>query len=152
MYSKAEASLITEKFWTIFGLYISPVPSATLEKVNWVNYKTGIKGISFKMDAGKNSAAVMVEIFLKDTMLQHQYFNIFNNFIAEFKKIVGKDWIFHKDYFVEGKGSVSLIIVEKEKVNVFKEEDWPTIISFLKQNMLGIDKFWESYKPAFELL
>ena len=85
-------------------------------------------------------------------MLQHQYFNIFNNFIAEFKKNVGKDWIFHKDYFVEGKGSVSLIIVEKEKVNVFKEEDWPTIISFLKQNMLGIDKFWESYKPAFELL
>ena len=152
MYSKAEASLITQKFWTSFGIYMSPVPSATLEKVNWVNYKTGIKGISFKMDAGKNSAAVMVEIFLKDTMLQHQYFNIFNNFTVEFKKIVGKDWIFHKDYFVEGKRSVSLIIVEKEKVNVFKEEDWPTIISFLKQNMLGIDKFWESYKPAFELL
>ena len=98
MYSKAEASLITQKFWTSFGIYMSPVPSATLEKVNWVNYKTGIKGISFKMDAGKNSAAVMVEIFLKDTMLQHQYFETFNNFATEFKKIGVNKWVFQKNF------------------------------------------------------
>ena len=152
MYSAAEGTFIKQKFWTSFGMYISPVPSATLEKVNWVNYKTGIKGISFKMDAGKESAVVMVEIFLKDTMLQHQYFEIFNNFASELQKIGINKWLFQKDYFQENKGSVSLIAAELNNVNVFKEEDWPTIISFLKQNMLGIDKFWESYKPAFELL
>ena len=152
MYSKAEASSITQKFWTSFGIYMSPVPSASLEKVNWINYKTGIKGIIFKMNVDKNAATVAVEIFLKDTMLQHQYFDIFNNFTVEFQKNVGKDWIFHKNLFLEGKGCVSLIIMEKEKVNVFKEEDWPTIISFLKKNIIGLDTFWASYKPAFELL
>ena len=152
MYSKAEASFITQKFWTSFGIYMSPVPSATFEKVNWVNYKTGIKGISFKMDAGKDSAEVMVEIFLKDTMLQHQYFEIFNNFVAELKKIDVNNWVFQKDYFQENKGFVSLIAAELKNVNVFKEDDWPTMISFLKQYMLGLDKFWASYKPAFELL
>ena len=99
MYSVAVASFIKQKFWTSFGLYMSPVPSATLEKVNWVNYKTGIKGISFKMDAGKESAVVMVEIFLKDTMLQHQYFEIFNNFASELQKIGINKWLFQKDYF-----------------------------------------------------
>ena len=152
MYSKSESSLITQKFWTSFGMYLSPVPSATLEKVNWVNYKTGIKGISFKMDAGKDSAVVTVEIFLKDTVLQHQYFEIFYNFASELKKIGVNKWVFQKDYFQENKGSVSLIVAELKNVNVFKEGDWPTMISFLKQYMLGIDKFWESYKPAFELL
>ena len=152
MYSKSEASLITQKFWTSFGMYLSPVPSATLEKVNWVNYKTGIKGISFKMDAGKDLAVVTVEIFLKDTMLQHQYFEIFNNFASELKKIGVNKWVFQKDYFQENKGSVSIIVAELKNVNVFKEGDWPTMISFLKQYMLGLDKFWGSYKPAFELL
>ena len=152
MYSKAEASFITQKFWTSFGIYMSPVPSATFEKVNWVNYKTGIKGIIFKLDAIKNTASVTVEIFLKDTMLQHQYFEIFNNFAAELQKIGVNKWVFQKDYFQENKGFVSLIAAELKNVNVFKEDDWPTMISFLKQYMLGLDKFWASYKPAFELL
>ena len=152
MYSKAEASFITQKFWTSFGTYMSPVPSATFEKVNWVNYKTGIKGIIFKLDAIKNTTSVTVEIFLKDTMLQHQYFEIFNNFTAELQKIGVNKWVFQKDYFQENKGFVSLIAAELKNVNVFKEDDWPTMISFLKQYMLGLDKFWASYKPAFELL
>ena len=152
MYSKAEASFITQKFWTSFGIYMSPVPSATFEKVNWVNYKTGIKGIIFKVDADKNTASVTVEIFLKDTMLQHQYFEIFNNFASELQNIGVNKWAFQKDYFQENKGFVSLIAVELKNVNVFKEDDWPTMISFLKQYMLGLDKFWASYKPAFELL
>ncbi len=89
MYSQAEVSYIKQKFWTSFGMYMAPVPSATLEKVNWVNYKTGIKGISFKMDADKDTASVIIEIFLKDTMLQHQYFEIFNSFANAFKKRCG---------------------------------------------------------------
>ena len=152
MYSVAEASFIKQKFWTSFGMYMSPVPSATLEKVNWVNYKTGIKGISFKLNADKDSVSVVVEIFLKDTMLQHQYFETFNNFASELKKIGVNNLDFQKDYFQENKGSVSLILAELKNVNVFKEADWPTMISFLKQYMLGLDKFWASYKPAFELL
>ena len=90
MYSKAEASFLTQKFWTSFGTYMSPVPSASLEKVNWITYKTGIKGIIFKPNADKTSATVTVEIFLKDTMLQHQYFHTFTNFTAAFKHIEEK--------------------------------------------------------------
>ena len=152
MYTKAEASYIRQKFWTSFGMYMAPVPSATLEKVNWVNYKTGVKGISFKMDADKDSATVRIEIFLKDTMLQHQYFEIFNSFAAEFKKAAGQGWGFQKDLFQDNKGNVSLINIELKNVNVFKESDWPTIISFLKQHIVGLDNFWALYKPAFELI
>ena len=152
MYTQAEASSIRQKFWTSFGMYMSPVPSATFEKVNWVNYKTGIKGISFKMDADKDSASVIIEIFLKDTMLQHQYFEIFNNFASVFENTAGKHWIFEKEHTEENKGNVSLISTVLKGVNVFKESDWPTIISFLKQHILGLDQFWASYKPAFELV
>ena len=152
MYTQAEASFIRQKFWTSFGMYMAPVPSATFEKVNWVNYKTGIKGISFKMNADKDSASVTIEIILKDTMLQHQYFEIFNSFAIAFENAAGKHWVFQKDSFQENKGNVSVIGIELKDVNVFKESDWPTIISFLKQHMVGLDKFWALYKPAFELV
>ena len=152
MYSQAEASLVKQKFWTSLGMYLAPIPSSNGEKVNWINYKTGIKGIAFKMDADKNRSSVMIEILLGNTMLQHQYFDIFNNFASDFKKTLCEDWIFHKNYFIENKGNVSLIIVQKENTNVFKQEDWPTIISFLKQQILGLDEFWIAYKPAFELI
>ncbi len=152
MYTNAEASAIRQKFWTSFGMYMSPVPSATLEKVNWVNYKTGIKGISFKMDADKASAFVAIEIFLKDTMLQHQYFNIFNSFASKLEEVTGNDFQFDRDCFIEQKGNISRISIALKNVNVFKQDDWPTIIAFLKQHMIGLDAFWAAYKPAFELI
>lgn len=45
MYSKAEKSKIRKDFWTAFGQYMKPVPSAEGTKVNWPNYKTGVKQI-----------------------------------------------------------------------------------------------------------
>ena len=152
MYTNAEASAIRQQFWTSFGMYMSPVPSATLEKVNWVNYKTGIKGISFKMEADKESAFVAIEIFLKDTMLQHQYFEIFDNFVKQFEQTAGKGWLFERDHFIEHKGNVSTITVKLKNVNIFRQDNWPTIIAFLKQHIIGLDAFWAEYKAAFELI
>ena len=152
MYTKAEASFIKEKFWTSFGKYMSPVPSASDEKVNWVNYKTGVKGIFFKLNANAFSASVSVEISLNDKMLQHQYFDTFNNFVPQFNGLAGRDWLFMKDSYVENKGEVSAIVMEIKNVNIFKQEDWPTLISFLKKYIIGLDAFWADYKPAFELI
>ena len=151
MYTKAYTSLIRQKFLASFGMYMSPVPSATLEKVNWVNYKTGIKGIFFKMDVDNETASVVVEIFLKNTMLQHRYFEIFNSFANQFKTIAGEDWSFYHNAVFD-KGAVSLMKVELNNVNVFREDQWPTIISFLKQYIIELDAFWAAYKPAFEIL
>ncbi|WP_442587339.1 DUF4268 domain-containing protein [Pedobacter sp. AW31-3R] len=51
MYSKDQASQLRQAFWTAFGQYITPHPSAEGIKINWVNYKTGIKYLHFKMHA-----------------------------------------------------------------------------------------------------
>lgn len=152
MYTREEASALRQKFWTSFGQYMAPVPSASLVKVNWINYKTGIKGISFKMEADKDSAAVAIEILLPNTMLQHQYFAVFINFIKQFKELVGQGWIMEKEYINESPHPISKLFIELKEVNIFNEDDWPAIISFLKKNMMAIDVFWNEFKPAFETL
>jgi len=152
MYTKVEASFLRQTFWTSFGQYMSPVPSASGEKVNWINYKTGIKGIFFKMDADKSSAMVAVEIILADKVLQNEYFSIFTKFVKQFKEIAGAEWTMEKHYTNEYHQSLSRIFIEIKDVNIFNKNDWPAIISFLKKNVISLDAFWDEYKPAFETL
>ena len=152
MYTREEASAVRQKFWISFGKYMSPVPSASFEKVNWVNYKTGIKGISFKLNADKNTASLAVEINLPNKMLQHQYFDVYINFAIQFKNIAGNNWQMKKFYTNENNQEISRIFTEIKAVNIFNENDWPQIISFLKKNIISLDTFWNEYKPAFEIL
>jgi hypothetical protein len=152
MYTKAEASAVKQKFWTSFGKYMQPVPSATGEKVNWINYKTGIKGIYFKMDAGKDFAHISIEIFLPNKELENLYYKTFRNFTKQFEKVVGAGWKVENDFITKDNKAISIIYTELHNVNIFKESDWPSIIAFLKKNMIALDSFWDMCKPAFELL
>jgi hypothetical protein len=152
MYTKAEASAIKQKFWTSFGKYMQPAPSASGEKVNWINYKTGIKGIYFKMDANKDFAYVSIEIFLPDKKLEDLYYQTFRTFTKQFEEVVGVGWEMNKGFLTNDHKYVSIIYTELQNVNIFKESDWPSIIGFLKKNIIALDAFWDAYKPAFELL
>jgi hypothetical protein len=77
MFTREEASLIRHEFWTVFGKYMSPIPSSEGMKVNWVNYHTGVKNIYFRMDAGKKSAAIYILIQHGDIEIQQVYYEQF---------------------------------------------------------------------------
>ena len=57
-----------------------------------------------------------------------------------------------KEYINESPHPISKLFIELKEVNIFNEDDWPAIISFLKKNMMAIDVFWNEFKPAFETL
>ncbi len=150
MYTKEEASLVKQKFWTSFGKYMQPVPSASGEKVHWINYKTGIKGISFKMDADNNKAFVAIEFHHSDSSLQKQYFDVFVGLKKHFVKIVGKDWAVEEHYLTSENKIISCAVVELNGIKIFRESDWTAIITFFKQHIIALDQFWEEWKPSFE--
>ncbi|PZR08331.1 MAG: DUF4268 domain-containing protein, partial [Flavobacterium psychrophilum] len=60
MYTREEISKQKQAFWTAFGKYMRPVLSADGLPVSWLNYKTGVPGISFKMDADRDHAVIMI--------------------------------------------------------------------------------------------
>ena len=62
MYSKEEASKIRQQFWITFGKYMKPIPSAEGLPINWINYKTGVKHLFFKMDADQKLASIAIEM------------------------------------------------------------------------------------------
>lgn len=150
MYSKKEASLINEQFWTSFGLYMAPVLSAEGEEINWVNYKTGQKGIRFIMMANYQSTIISITLSHKDAVEQQLCYEKFAQLKKIFHQIMGEPWQWQLQITDAYGKPISEIHTKLENVNVLNKANWPQIISFLKQRMIALDTFWCEYKYAFE--
>ncbi len=152
MYTRQEASAIREKFWISFGKYMAPVPSAVGLKANWINYRTGIKSISFKMDVTSREAYIAVEVFNKDSSLAEQYYKAFEVLKSSFEEAVNEKWEWQEDHTNDIGNHISRIFIVKKNVNVFIEKDWPEIISFFKTRIMALDRFWNGYRGLFEAI
>ena len=150
MYTKQQASELRQAFWTAFGQYMSPVLSAEGEKVNWINYKTGIKHLFFKMNADKKHAEINIEITHPDIEMQQLYFEHFIQLKKLFQNSMGEEWTWQLHTTNEFGKTISKIFTTLENVSIFKKEDWPKLITFYKQRMIALDEFWSSAKYGFE--
>ncbi len=77
MYTKQQTSGLRQEFWTAFGQYMSPVLSEDGEKINWINYKTGVKDVFFKMNAANKFADISIELTHADVEMQQLFFERF---------------------------------------------------------------------------
>ncbi|MBC7904557.1 MAG: DUF4268 domain-containing protein [Gemmatimonadaceae bacterium] len=132
-----------QEFWTAFGKYMSPVPGSDGEPANWLNYRTGVKGISFRLNATERHAVAMIEFGGDGATDNYRKFSALK---AGFGDTVKGKWVWVP---ADNTGN-PMLFLEKNEVNVYRQEDWPAIISFFKQTMLELDEFWSEVKAYFE--
>ena len=151
MYTKEQASSIRQAFWKAFGQYMALHLSAEGLKINWINYKTGIKHLAFKMQADNRSGSIMIEMSQPDTGMQELMMEQF----AELKQLLlmnlEEEWVWEHQVLNENNQVVSRISATLEAVNIFKQEDWPALISFFKPRIIALDAFWSDAQYGFEL-
>jgi hypothetical protein len=152
MYSKDKASQIRQSFWTTFGKYIAPQLSAEGTKVNWVNYKTGIKHIYFKMQAENRMATIAIEIGHPDLGIQELFFEQFKELNLVLKDALQEEWKWDLHTIDEYGKPVSKIYTQLNNVSIFNNNDWPALISFFKPRIIALDEFWSVAKYSFESL
>lgn len=152
MYSIQEASRLRHEFWTTFGQYMNPILSAEGEKINWINYKTGEKNISFRMHADNKKAIIAVELNHKDKDIQQIYFEQFLQFKNLFDDAVNEEWNWQLHTYDEHGKIISRIYKQKTGASIFQKQDWPALISFFKPRIIALDEFWSQVKYAFESL
>ena len=152
MYSKQEASQLKQEFWTNFGHYMAPILSADGERINWINYKTGEKGIYFKMNADNKTAFIGIELWHKDTEIQELYFQQFLQLRKILEEALGEEWKWALHTQDENGQTISRIYKELPGVSIFKKESWPDLISFFKPRIIALDEFWSMVKYGFESL
>lgn len=150
MYSRQQASELKQEFWTIFGQYMLPHMSADGLKINWVNYKTGISGVSFKMDADTRSAIIAIELSHADAGIQELYFEQFLQLKTLLHNELQEEWTWQQLLTNEHGKTISRIYKRLEHVNILDKQHWPEIISFFKPRIIALDEFWSTAKYAFE--
>ena len=150
MYSKQEAAFIKKEFWTSLGMYLKPVLNANGQKINWVNYKTGIKHIYFRTDVTKKVATVAIELTHPAVPDRLTALEKLVSLKPVFSEMVSGTWAWQETVYDETGQPISRIVIQKEDVNIFDKNDWPAIISFLKQHLMALDAFWHMARDYFE--
>lgn len=150
MYSRAEISRIRKDFWISFGQYMKPIRSASGFRVNWPNYKTGVKDIYFRMKAENDFASIGIEICHADEELQELFFDQFKQFRKLLEAETAEEWNWKLHVENEFGQKISKIEKVKSGVNVMDQNSWHDIISFLKPRIISLDAFWDNVKPGFE--
>ena len=150
MYSKEEATRLRQQFWISFGQYMKPVPSASGSTVHWINYKTGVKQIFFKMDVDNKKAVISIQLTHPDSGVRHLIFNQFEEFKSMLSATLNEEWDWIQDATDEFGKTVSLITTELTNVNIYNQKHWPELISFFKPRIIALDEFWDNVKPVFE--
>lgn len=152
MFTREETSRIRQEFWTTFGRYMTPVPSAEGMKVNWINYRTGVKDIYFRMDVNATSAAISIALEHRHPGVRELYFEQ----LLEFKEILHatleEEWEWQQEVVAAEGKVISRVYKEMTPVSVFNKDQWPDLISFFKPRLIALDSFWENAKYSFESL
>ncbi|MBB6464016.1 DUF4268 domain-containing protein [Flammeovirga kamogawensis] len=152
MFSKEEASKIRSEFWTKFGKMMAPHRSQGGAKVNWTNYKTGVKNIYFKMDVDSKKASIGIYLTHKDVEIQEIYFQQFVDMKDYMQSILNEKWEWELNSRNEIGQVVSKIYIEKHGLNMFRKDNWADIYQFLQPRILKLDEFWDDTKEVFKSL
>ncbi|MGV3546632.1 MAG: DUF4268 domain-containing protein [Pedobacter sp.] len=150
MFSKEQAARLRQQFWISFGQYMKPILGAEGLPVNWVNYKTGVKNIFFRMDAEKKHASVAIEIAHPDDGIRELFFEQFQEFKLLLENALNEKWDWMPNTTNIYDKQVARIELVLPNVSVYNQQQWPDIIAFLKPRIIALDEFWTDVKPVFE--
>ena len=128
---------------------MKPVPGASGLPVNWINYKTGIRNIHFKMDADNTKASIAIEISHPQSAQRFYYYNQFRSLKKLLTTTTTFNWQWNETLQTDHK-TISSISQQLDGVNILDQTDWPAIISFIKPRIIALDAFWEMVKDGFE--
>ncbi|WP_162417702.1 DUF4268 domain-containing protein [Cyclobacterium roseum] len=150
MYTKNEVSKLKQEFWTAFGGYMKPVPSAEGTPVNWKNYKTGVRHIYFRMSAERDGACVAIEIRHPDPDIGEIFFEQLLSLRKLLENELDESWTWLPSREADTLDAGYKVEKCLPGVNVLDKNDWPEIISFLKPRIIGLDAFWSQAQYGFE--
>ena len=150
MFTKPTAAFTRSRFFSVLGQYMAPVHASGGMKINWMNYKTGIKPVFFRLETPNMGAEIGFLIQHADQHLRFQYYNQFLDLQTIFEETIGNNWVWSRQ-FSSGDGQIVSRIYDKlENVSILNDKDWPCMISFFKSRLIAMDAFWWQVKDQFD--
>ena len=131
---------------------MAPVPSAEGDTTNWINYKTGLKNVYFRMQADNRRASIAIELTHPDAGIRELFWEQFLELRTLLHETLGETWTWEPAAVDASGTALSRIYTELAPVNLFSRDSWPALISFFKPRMVALDAFWTDAQWSFEAL
>lgn len=152
MFSREEAKAIRSEFWTTLGKLMPPPSQTEGRKVKWLNYKTGVKDLYFRMDADSKVARFSIDFQHRDEGIRALFYEQMEEFKSLLHAQMDEELIWDEVYIIDGRKEISRIYIEKRGLNLFMKKDWPELFAFFKPKMIALDEFWQDVKEIFKAL
>lgn len=152
MFTREQASAIRMEFWTLFGQSLKGRMSAEGMRVNWINYKTGVKDVYFRMNAESKHATIGIHITHQDLGLQQLFYEQFLEAKSPLENTLGEEWIWENEITTPEGKIISQIYTVLEDRSIFNKKHWPEIMKFLKSRIIKLDEFWSVAGDVFKEL
>lgn len=104
------------------------------------------------MDVDKRQAYIGIQLTQKDSDLRDLFYEQLEELRGVLHASVEEEWIWDQEAVNALHQPISQVYTTLEGVNIFRESDWPQIISFLKPRVVALDEFWSMAKYHFEPL
>jgi hypothetical protein len=142
MFSKNEAKLLRQEFWTSFG---KSFPT------DWILYNTNVKGLSFKFHFDVKTAYVA---FCMDMQPSKQ--QLYWNQLLAHKTILESEFLpnikFEECFEVSDDKILSAAIVSIDsKVSIHNKSTWREVMEFLNETMLKFEEFYTVYENTIKI-
>ena len=148
MWSKEEAKKNRVRFFTNFGIYMKKHTELSEKKIRWVNYRTGVSAIKFKIEADNKTTRVIIEIIHPDKGIMQLFFEQFQEFKTMLQSNMD-ELIWEKEYY-NTTGQMSMrIFTEMNTQSMSNEKHWGDLFRFYEKNMLALHEFWRNSKEIF---
>ena len=130
---------------------MAPIKSFEGQKINWINYKTGVRNIRFVLAVENKVASVTIELTHKDPVAHEAAYEKLVLLKPVLEQTPGVNWTWKK-MITDPRGRlVSMISLHKPNLSVLNKSEWPELISFFKNHLVSLDAFWCENKFVFEI-
>ena len=103
------------------------------------------------MDADNKHASIAIVLAHKDAAIRTQHYLQLLQLQTMLHSELGEDWTWEENTTDEYGQSHARVGTTLSNINILKQEDWPSLISFLKPRIIALDAFWSNVKFGFEM-
>ena len=110
---------------------------------NWDAYKTGIKGLYFRI-LTQPKLTLAIDLQFKDESIRELVYDQF----CELRRLLASEWkeepLYEKNTVYISGEPLSRISVSLDQVYFYNQEQWPEIMEWLEHKLVGLDSFWDT--------
>lgn len=152
MLKKEELRQLRVDFWSAFEDFNKKKRTSNNRKINWAQYKSGIKDIYFRMDFTTHEAFFAIDLQMRDAAVRALVWEQFMETEKLLKLHIGDEIQHQESLLLEEGFEIHRMRWSMEGVSIANEEDYEKVIQYLSEKIYGLDRFWYEFSDLFNAL